>query len=143
MSRQYRGSRIIWAAGFFDGEGCISIIRNVVRRGRPVEHYFLQITAFQNVREPLDVLHALFGGSVKPRDNGWIWSLSGHSTVTALKELSPFLLVKKAQAEAAILFQSRKVKRGGKYEKPVIAKELDRLDFAKVRDLKLVSNRGG
>lgn len=134
-----RRDSVIWAAGFLDGEGCISIIRRNKHKDKIVEHYSLQITVFQNIKDPLDVLAALFEGSVRRRDSGWIWLLTGRATISALEELIPFLLVKRTQAEAAILFQSRKVDRGGKYDDPVAARELDRIDHAKIRDLKIVS----
>ncbi len=131
---------LIWAAGFFDGEGCISIGRS--RKGKRPAHpgyYALQLTAYQNDPAPLDIFISLFGGRVLlRREGGSIWQQSGSQTVETLSKLLPYLIVKRAQAEVAIIFQKRKVKKGGKYEDPVAARGLDDVDYRNVRQLKSV-----
>lgn len=132
-----REQLVIWAAGFFDGEGCISVAQHK-KRG----YCALNMTVFQTIKEPLEVLAHLFGGSIRPRRasgtsrSGWVWSLCGADTISACNEMLPFLMVKTAQARLAIVFQTRKVPRGGKYADPVLAKTLDMADYKEMRNLK-------
>lgn len=131
---------LIWAAGFFDGEGCISI--SCSRKGKRVGHpgyYTLQLTAYQNDPAPLDVFISLFGGRVLPRrEGGSIWQQTGPGTIETLTKMIPYLLVKRAQAEVAIAFQQRKAPKGGKYADPVAARGLDDVDFRECRRLKII-----
>ena len=94
-----------WAAGFFDGEGCVGVYHN---QGR----YVLSVSVSQGRREPLEILLAMFGGSIQ-RDyrpggyNGkgtYSWRISGNKAAKALKAMLPFLVVKLAQAEVALEF---------------------------------------
>jgi hypothetical protein len=134
---------LIWAAGFFDGEGCIGVSRN--KKGKLCVYYSIQITAFQNVRAPLDVLHQLFGGTIRysatHSTGGWVWQLSGRALKTALEKMLPFLIVKREQAQIGIAFQGRKVVRGGKYLDGLEARRLDHQDWETIRSLKLI--KGG
>lgn len=130
---------IIWAAGFFDGEGCVCIARSK-KNGSPIYNsYTLQISAFQNARTPLDVLQTLFGGSVGKNQNGWHWARAGASAKPVLEQLLPYLIVKRTQAELGIAFQSRKTTQGGKYPDPAMAKHRDRLDWEEMLRLKQAS----
>lgn len=96
---------IAYAAGFFDGEGCVYIAKEKT-------WYKLHIQASQNVRDPLDFLQDLFGGTVtlhKQTKGGEIysWRLSGSKASEALKKMLPYFFVKQHQAYVAINFQSR------------------------------------
>src|SRR6516225_3672191 len=103
MSRQ-----IIWAAGFFDGEGCISIAKHQPNP-KYYQHnhsYAVKLTVYQNMRAPLKCFKELFGGTIKLRPatgkqkrNGWVWSIGGQALVAALTQMLPYLIVKKEQAE--------------------------------------------
>ena len=94
---------VIWAAGFFDGEGCVYI-----QHRKNTNVYFLKVMAVQKAIEPLNILLALFGGSVnKRRTAPAMWSTSTRMAERALQELLPFLLVKRKEAELALRFQSR------------------------------------
>jgi hypothetical protein len=103
--------RVAWAAGFFDGEGCISIAKPVNKRktGKVYVTYALQAIIAQRDRRPLEVLVGLFGGnitSVKIHGSTY-WYLRKHGVkaVAMLEQLLPFLVLKKEQAELAIRFQ--------------------------------------
>lgn len=133
MARQYL---VAWAAGFFDGEGCVYIGRQE-QKAKPQTHYQLTATVFQNVREPLDIMQGLFGGNVFRRDKGWVWQMSGHPLVPTLSEMIPYMVVKKAQSELAVAFQLRKTKRGGKYTNPSAARLLDEQDYFTMRNMKI------
>lgn len=96
-----------WAAGFFDGEGNIAIVKN---NGLPAGK--LRITAAQVDKQPILRLQQLFGGAIRQasskRENWrsfWVWDLSADKAVSALKRMEPYLLVKKQQALLAYEFQ--------------------------------------
>lgn len=96
---------IIWAAGFFDGEGCISI----VRAGKGMR-YYLQVAAAQADIRPLKILQALFGGRLKPHSKStkrpvFYWTTTCQQGATAIREMEPFLVVKREQAICALQFQ--------------------------------------
>ncbi len=90
---------IAWAAGFFDGEGNVSIT--------PDGH--LRASAAQVVAEPLFELHEVFGGTVRERAapserhrDQWIWGVSGAAALRFLQAIRPYLRVKGPQAALAI-----------------------------------------
>ena len=101
QGRQGRELRIAWAAGFFDGEGSVSISQ--LRSGG----YNLRISASQRKREPLDELAELFGGSIYctpprgKRAESHSWELSGDRAGNTLVQMRPYLKVKTQQAMIA------------------------------------------
>lgn len=122
-------SQIIWAAGFLDGEGTITIKR--VRRSRSTmgssyggqdRYYCAYVTCGQSdkplSRQAILRLQKLFGGSVsyyKQRGQRWdtvTWCVVSRNAESCVKTLFPYLIVKKPQAEILIDFCSR-VKRAG------------------------------
>lgn len=106
-------TRLEWMAGFFDGEGSISIN---VRKSRPRRPEFIQvvITITNCCREAVESFSAKFGGSitVSKRRKGWStayrWRRVGKSALEVLLEIEPHLVVKKEQARLAIKFLSAK-----------------------------------
>lgn len=99
-----RRTRVIWAAGFFDGEGSIGIYKT--RRGTSFQ---LSIAANQVDPSPLEILVWLFGGNVynstarnRPLKS---WRLGSRKAAAALQEMHPYLVNKKAQAKVALQFQ--------------------------------------
>lgn len=87
-----RSEDLAWAAGFFDGEGCISTNgKGIVR---------IQVT--QNRIEPLLRFREIVqvGSIQKPRGNGVMdWTVAGKKAKLVLHELWPYLsLPKREQA---------------------------------------------
>jgi hypothetical protein len=103
-----RAEKVIWAAGFFDGEGCVSIQR--VRNGQGGA---LQIIVVQKGPRPIEVLADLWGGGINVthrnqptgRVGYYRWTLCGDKAADALVEMLPFLVEKRDQAHLAIEFQ--------------------------------------
>jgi hypothetical protein len=96
-----REERVIWAAGFFDGEGCISIHMTA---GGDTQ---LRVIVGQKVREPIDIWKELFPrGNIHQiaKSGMWKWQLTGHASVEVLNELLPYLVNKRPQAEIAVLW---------------------------------------
>ena len=110
-----RKTELAWAAGFFDGEGCIHIGR-LTARGHT--NYQLIIRVSQRTREPVDEFQRLFGGFVSttrasshPHKTQWLWGCSNAQAGKVLAQLLPFLIVKKSQAELAVEFQALRSER--------------------------------
>lgn len=103
----YRDVDYAWAAGFFDGEGCVIIYNKYSGKTRsPV--YGLRITVAQNMKQPLEKLLAMFGGfmSKQPWTKGcWFWHCSTNKAREALKKMLPYLQVKEEEARVGIEFQ--------------------------------------
>lgn len=98
-----RQARVIYAAGFFDGEGWVSI-RDRNGTGR----FNLMIGAGQKDIRPLLLMQALYGGSIHGPDTQSMhrWAgPHGEKAADALGEMLPHLRVKDAQARIAIEFQ--------------------------------------
>ena len=121
---------ICWAAGFFDGEGCISIVKD---KGN--KHYFLTLAVSQVEMTSLQIFQALFGGNIttrhapsdKTRRNCSHWRLSSQGARIVLEFLLPFLIVKKRQAELAIELCNDTANRWG----PVTDEEIEKREHIK------------
>jgi hypothetical protein len=100
-----------WAAGFFDGEGHISI----AARGR--RYHSLTVSAANTDRRPLEQLVELFGGKIldQPKANRWrlcfSWRLCGEEAIAFLRAVRPYLVVKGEDADTAFAFYAT-VQRG-------------------------------
>lgn len=108
LTRILRGmdNELAYLAGFFDGEGCISINRN------SSQHYGLLLAAAQINPAPLFLLYQRFGGYIvrkqRPTDRYRAvhqWRSSGREAADVLRQLQPYLVVKKEEADIAIEFQ--------------------------------------
>lgn len=108
---------LAWAAGFIDGEGCILVTRGSQRHngGRSYgarERYYLEMSACQTSVEPLLKLKGLFGGSISEHHTqgnqrrAWRWTAAAACVSRTCRELLPYLVVKRQQAEIALLFQA-------------------------------------
>lgn len=94
-------NNIIWAAGFFDGEGCIKVQRQKVSYGYKLAHR-LVIHISQKIKTPLVVFNRLFGGNIYKRLDGYEWCVSGKKAIEALSKLEPYLVLKKDECEVAL-----------------------------------------
>lgn len=104
---------LAWAAGFFDGEGCVSITKCIRRGGT---HHGLRVDICQTNEEVLDVFYKVVGerGSQhsfsfdKPN---WQTKYSiiycGRPAVNVLRKLLPYLVLKADQARLGIRLQER------------------------------------
>lgn len=102
---------LAWAAGFIDGEGCISIARQNSKTCRSGHRYTMKLVVSQKRRPALDKLQAMFGGTVKKPSSQdiWWWVVTAQQAKLALEAVFPYLVEKYDQAEVAIAFQGRRV----------------------------------
>lgn len=115
MSRTHE---VAWAAGFFDGEGYITIQE---RHHPKYVGFYLRIGINHVAIEPLLEIQKLFGGKIekqnpekvvgnrKPRHR---WTLSTSMAAEVLKQMMPYFKNKNKVAEIALEFQSTIGNRG-------------------------------
>lgn len=116
-------SDVVWAAGFFDGEGCI-VLRKQKAKDRSLIHV-LQLTLANTHRPALEEFCKAVGvGYVRVKSKStkswrrcWVWQTGAAKAAQVLQLLRPHLRVKRAEADVALAFRklprSRKG-RGGK-----------------------------
>ncbi len=116
-----------YVAGFFDGEGSVSIVR--VQAGGKSDYHKIIVTLTQatKYRSVLDRIHAEFGGQVINHHNltrvsrSWTemtrWQLQKRSDIgTFLRTIQPFAIVKAEQIALGLEFlTSSNPKRGPRY----------------------------
>jgi hypothetical protein len=122
----------IWAAGFFDGEGCIMISIH-----KPRGNCQLCVRASQIMKEPLEKMQELFGGTIyRHKQDAYQWQVATQMAANMLKRVQPWLIVKRSQCDLALEFQSRRHER---FQHTTSAeKEQDFQDYQKMRQLKKV-----
>lgn len=107
---------LAYMAGFFDGEGSVEVYayeRKADNNGGGAAGS-LSISATQKVNAPLLGMQSMWGGSIRRNARGLFeWKVSGGKAAQALREMLPYLIVKRRQAELAIEFQSLLRSRGG------------------------------
>lgn len=100
---------VCYAAGFFDGEGSIDIRYECKahKNGKRYERFYLRVCVVQIVREPLNMLASLWGGSISQRANGiHTWVATTASAAEFLRDVLPHLMVKKQEAQIGIELQA-------------------------------------
>jgi hypothetical protein len=108
---------LAWAAGFFDGEGCVIV---EISREKKCRHGFrtsLHATVTQTSLPCLHLFLEKFGGSINTTDyrtpNGrrwavqYVWVVRNELAVEFLRAIYPYAVVKKTQIEAALEYPLR------------------------------------
>jgi RNA repair pathway DNA polymerase beta family len=102
---------LAYLAGILDGEGHISIDRTEGAKPTHAPIHFLQVGITNTDRDLIDNLSTLYGGHVGRtgirdghRKDCYRWRLTGPPAAKFLRELHPFLRIKRRQAEIAIEF---------------------------------------
>lgn len=97
----------IYAAGLFDGEGCVEVYEGPQTRGRGIRLNMTLSIGMTDVR-PLREMQAHFGGALttkKPRPDkprwaqAWRWSVSGEEAERFAMLVLPYSITKKEQLE--------------------------------------------
>lgn len=125
-----RRDKIMWSAGFVDGEGYIGLTRRKHRK----DSYTLRMAVCNRDITPLNRLIELFGGIIRTdplkRDNWaqtYTWVMVGVHAASAIVQLRPFLLVKKQQADLAIQYAS--LRKGHRYRPKTDDEQLTKDDI--------------
>jgi hypothetical protein len=104
---------LAYMAGFFDAEGCVAVTRhNFVTKDRVKRsRYTLQCNVSQKSIGVIEMFHEYFGGGIyKTKDNIHRWYISSFDALKFLRQIEPYLIEKKEEAQIAINFQSRLTK---------------------------------
>jgi len=116
MRKLSENEQLAWAAGFMDGEGCVSISRQKRERTTKKEGdhrvyycYTLGVAISQKKPEPLEIFHRMFGGhffSYKSKGvTYWRWQHWGSGAHACLNQLFSYLIVKRKIASLCMEFQ--------------------------------------
>jgi hypothetical protein len=139
---------IAWAAGIFDGEGCIHIRRNAVTETsrHRTTHYAL-ITKVTMCHAPtIERLHRIFGvghvglqkGSARKSPSA-SWYCMSKDAAFVLHHLKPFLFTKLEEAELGIAFSELPTARNGRVRVPDDLLDRREQFYLALRNIKSVS----
>lgn len=108
---------LAWAAGFFDGEGCVMV---EMSKGEGCLHGYrtcLHTTVTQTSLPCLQLFLERFGGSIitsenrTPNGRRWAvqhrWVARNETALAFLQAVEPFVVVKKEQVQAALKYPLR------------------------------------
>jgi len=103
-----RSHQLAWAAGFFDGEGFVTIQK---RTGKYDSHY-LRVGINHVAKEPLTEIQSIFGGTIRHTDKvsgnrkpRHTWTLSTLQAKDFLEQIKPYSKNKGEVIDLGIEFQ--------------------------------------
>ncbi len=103
---------LAWAAGFFDGEGSICLMRRVLR-GRVTDVFTLAIVVVNTCLSALARLKETFAlGAIhsrkahEGRQQVYEWHLSAQSAERLLLSIKPYVVVKRRQVDLALEYRA-------------------------------------
>lgn len=89
---------LAYVAGFFDGEGCVSILK-YRQKNRHSPSYRLHAHIVQKSLSPLDIIHSGIGvGNIFKMTGGFQLQITGIESRDFLEKILPYLILKKEQA---------------------------------------------
>jgi hypothetical protein len=115
---------VAWSAGFFEGEGCISIVKSS-SQGRTIVQ--LRCAVEQVDPEPLRRLESLFGGRTKRFDRAnrpsnhsvtWRWQIGTQQAAAFLQAIEPFISRSKLAKKIRLALDFQGQKTHGNYGRP-------------------------
>jgi hypothetical protein len=105
---------LAWAAGFIDGEGCVSLIKR--RNGSGYLYFQSNLNVPQIDKSPLLKLQSMFDGNIraiKPIGNrrpSYVWTVHASKCRNALQLMLPYLVVKKRETELLLTVEFNKIR---------------------------------
>ena len=105
---------LAYTAGIIDGEGCIRINKRHSNRCRVGFELQLNVRVRNTNEWLIRWLQFQFGGSIRSdkqkgnRKDAWEWCLGTRQALEFLKQILPYLQIKRPQAELAVEFQRNK-----------------------------------
>ncbi len=101
---------LAWAAGFIDGEGCISISGSV-HPGKVSPYHQLRLGVVNTDKTAIEELKRIFSlGSISRKERKghykpiYRWNVADYNAAKVLTGILPYLRVKKAEARIALDF---------------------------------------
>lgn len=96
-----------WMAGFFDGDGCVFINRQLKQ---PNIIHTLHVSVTQKHKQILKFIQNIYGGGISETNGYYIWYLTGKNTVFFLKRIQKYLHVKSNQVKLALDFEELRIR---------------------------------
>ena len=136
-------SDLSYFAGFFDGEGCITIAKTKPSFGRLRPRFALSVRVVQANEWIIQLFKFYFGGKVYLRPSieyrqQWMWEVNNKKAVPFLRLILPYLKLKKSEAELAIEFQTNRLNSGykgeGEMETQQVLEEAQRILLSNMKD---------
>lgn len=105
-----RREKEIYAAGLFDGEGCVKPY-SAQSKARTARSFVYELALANNDHRVCEFFHKLFGGTISyyPSSSGKIqarWRVSGSNAEKAARALLPYSISKKSQLKLFIKLRS-------------------------------------
>lgn len=130
-------TELAYLAGFFDGEGYVGISNDRPKWAKGNVYLRLRVNITQKDDTVLSMLKDIYKGTInKGKDGIYKWYVDGNSAVIFLKDILPFLIIKKKQVELALEFASLQVGKSKTIEQKnrqqqiaVEIKELKRIQY--------------
>ena len=103
-----------YLAGLFDGEGSVGLYKNGGR-------WYIRVSVSNSVPAPLFLIKEVYGGSIiryKQVDHKFVmyrWQAVCVSADSFLKDIAPYVIIKKEQVETAIEYRDKFKKNNGKH----------------------------
>ena len=133
MNKYIEKETLAYFAGFFDGEGCISLWRRK-KKGKKIKSHGFMVRLNNTNPFPLKKGQKIFGGSygiVKyqalhfPRKKPvWEWRLTGKSGEFFLRQIVDYLIIKKEEVLLILEYRETILKSGKRINREVITPEL-------------------
>jgi hypothetical protein len=129
--------RLAWAAGIVDGEGSI-----VLQKHKTRGYWALSVTVGNTDPRMLTILRDLFGGSISryqpagPRKPIWKWNVASRKAEHCLRQVLPWLVTKREQAELGLRSRELLTPRGQKWRPPAL-EDGNRWIERRLKELKL------
>lgn len=124
-----RSHKLAYIAGIFDGEGSIGVSIARPKGARKTNSYRVRMRVSMCDDRAIILLQELFGGKIKTHQPSnpkhklqYDWMLRSWDARQALKELLPFLVIKKERAEVAIMLIERVSASNVKFSQKKIAR---------------------
>lgn len=125
IDAKHEPTDLAWAAGFFDGEGCVQINKKYTKyvtkkRGLVRRYtYSLSVSAGNMDLRPLRKLIDMFGGGIAEQRTKegkfyYQWKTEAKKASSALTLMLPYMMVKKEISQMGVDFQNLKRARGNK-----------------------------
>ena len=99
---------IAWAAGLFDGEGCVYVAKHKPRRGAS-EQYILAAKVAMTHKPTIERFAQLFGGNILPSQDAranhrpmWVWAIYGRKVHPFLRNILSYAVTKKQEVEIGL-----------------------------------------
>jgi hypothetical protein len=107
--------RIAYWAGFFDGEGCITLLDTAGKKDKKGRYFKLHINISQCNRQILEDLANDFDGRIYTHHRynksnhrqAWAWEASPTQAARFLRAIEPYVILKRDQVKLALDYYDR------------------------------------